>query len=83
VIDDQRITLSAGSSAFAPRGTAHTFQNFHHAPVHMLVMVNPGNFQRFFEQLSALNRGLPVPDLVQTEKLMNDYGIDLLGPPLS
>jgi hypothetical protein len=49
----------------------------------MLVMVTPGGFNQFFEELASLNRGLPEPDLVRTERLMNSYGIELLGPPLS
>jgi quercetin dioxygenase-like cupin family protein len=82
-VDGQRTILRAGGSAFAPRGTAHTFQNFGPAPARHLVMVTPGGFQRFFEDLTLLNRGLPAPDLVRVEKLMNQYGVELLGPPLS
>jgi quercetin dioxygenase-like cupin family protein len=82
-VDGQRTILRAGDSAFAPRGTVHTYQNFGVVPARHLVMVTPGSFQRFFEELSLLNRGLPAPDLVQAEKLMNKYGVELLGPPLS
>jgi hypothetical protein len=53
------------------------------AAAQMLVMVTPGGFNRFFEDLSSLNRGLPVPDLARTEQLMKNYGMELLGPPLS
>ena len=83
-IDGCRTVLHAGDSAFAPRGTAHTFQNFDSVTGRMLVMVTPGaSFQQFFEELSSLNKGLPAPDLVRTEQLMKDYGLELLGPPLS
>jgi uncharacterized cupin superfamily protein len=82
-IDGCRTVLHAGGSAFAPRGTAHTFQNFGSAAARILVMVTPGtSFQQFFEEVSSLNRGLPAPDLVRTEQLMNHYGLELLGPPL-
>jgi quercetin dioxygenase-like cupin family protein len=81
--EGRRSVLHEGGSAFAPRGTAHTFQNFGTATAHMLVMVTPGGFHRFFEELSSLNRGLPAPDLVRSEWLMNKYGIELVGPPLS
>jgi hypothetical protein len=37
----------------------------------MLVMVTPGGFNQFFEELSSLNRGLSAPDLARTEELMN------------
>ena len=55
-IDGQRTVLHAGDSAFASRGTGHAFQNFGDAAVQMLVMVTPGGFYRFFEELSSLNR---------------------------
>jgi hypothetical protein len=58
-------------------------RTFGDAVARMLVMVTPGGFHRFFEELSSLNRGLPAPDLARTEQLMNSYGIELLGPPLS
>ena len=82
-ISDQRIILDAGDSAFSSRGTAHTYQNFGDARARMLVMVTPGDFHRFFEELSSLNKGLPTPDLARTEQLMNEYGMEVLGPPLS
>jgi quercetin dioxygenase-like cupin family protein len=82
-VDGQQTILRAGSSAFAPRGTAHTYQNFGPAPARHLVMVTPGGFQRFFEELTLLNRGPAAPDLVRVEKLMNEHGVELLGPPLS
>ena len=81
-VDGQRTILPAGGSAFAPRGTAHTYQNFSPAPARTLVLVTPGHFQRFFEELTLLNRG-PAPDLVRVEQLMNKHGVELLGPPLS
>jgi quercetin dioxygenase-like cupin family protein len=83
VVDGERNVLHAGGSAFAPRGTAHTFKNFNDSPAEMLVMTTPGRFNLFFEELAALNAGRSTPDMEGTERLMNDYGIELLGPPLS
>ena len=82
-IDGHRTVLYTGGSAFMPRGTVHTYQNFGEGAAQILVMVTPGGFHRFFEELSSLNRGLPAPDLVRTEQLMKDYGMELLGSPLS
>jgi mannose-6-phosphate isomerase-like protein (cupin superfamily) len=82
-IDGRRTVLPAGGCAFAPRGTAHTYQNFGVANAQILVMVTPGGFNQFFEELSSLNAGLPAPDLARTEQLMNSYGMEVLGPPLS
>jgi quercetin dioxygenase-like cupin family protein len=82
-ISDQQIILDAGGSAFASRGTVHAFQNFGDTAAQMLVMVTPGGFHQFFAELSSLNKGLPAPDLVRTEQLTKDYGMELLGPPLT
>jgi hypothetical protein len=49
----------------------------------MLVMATPADFDHFFRALDALNRGLATPDYAGTERLMNDYGMELLGPPLA
>lgn len=46
-------------------------------------MVTPGGFQRFFEELASLTRALPAPNLVRVQQLMNEYDVELLGPPLS
>jgi quercetin dioxygenase-like cupin family protein len=82
-VDGQQTILRAGGSAFAVRGIIHTFQKFGPAPARHLVMVTPGVFPRFCEELTLLNRGLAAPDLVRVEKLMNKYGVELLRPPLS
>lgn len=82
-VDGKRTETVAGCAAFAPRGTVHTFQNFSDTTGHMLVMVTPAGMDRFFEDVTALNKGLSQPDFAATEKLMNDYGIEMLGPPLA
>jgi len=82
-VDGQRFSGSTGSCAFAPRGTAHTFQNFGEKEAHLLVMVTPSGLERFFEDVTALNKGLSQPDFARTEQLMQSYGMELLGPPLA
>ena len=82
-VDGQRFSGGAGASAYAPRGTAHTFQNFSDVPAHILVMVTPAGLERFFDEVDALNAGLSTPDFAGTERLMKEYGMELLGPPLS
>jgi hypothetical protein len=36
----------------------------------------------FFARYAA-NKGLAVPDLARSEQIMNEYGIEMLGPSLS
>jgi quercetin dioxygenase-like cupin family protein len=82
-VDGQRLQTVSGCSAFAPRGTVHTFQNFSDTTAHMIVLVTPAGLDRFFEEVTTLNKGLSQPDLAGTEKLMNNYGVEMLGPPLT
>jgi mannose-6-phosphate isomerase-like protein (cupin superfamily) len=82
-IDGERGVLSAGESSFAPRGTAHSFRNFSDSAAEILVMAAPGRFNLFFEELASLGAAGSPPDPAAMERLMQGYGIELLGPPLS
>jgi len=81
-VDGKRTTAGAGASAFAPRGTVHTFQNFKDEPAKLLVMVTPAALDRFFEELTEMNKGLSQPDFARIAELMTSYGMEILGPPL-
>lgn len=78
-VDGERMVLPAGGSAFVPRSTAHSFKNFGNTQAQILVMVTPGSFQHFFEKLSSLGS----PDPTRLEQIAKEYGIEILGPPLS
>lgn len=83
-IDGERTVAKAGDSAFAPRGTVHAFQNFTQETGRILVMTTPGtDFNQFFVALSAHNMGLVAPDLPSSVQIMMEYGIEMMGPPLS
>ena len=81
-IDGQRTLAGPGTTAFAARGTVHTFQNFEKAAARMLVMVTPAGLDNFFLDMAEANRGLAAPDLARTQQIMNSYGLELMGPPL-
>lgn len=82
-VDGHRTVLRVDASGFAPRGTAHAYQNFSGSTARMLVMTMPGGFERFFAEVSAATEGQSAPDFARLEGLMNQYGMELLGPPLS
>jgi quercetin dioxygenase-like cupin family protein len=82
-IDGQRIVLRKGGSAFAQRGTVHTIQNFTDAPVEVLVVVMPGGFLDFFEELSLASDRASASEPAEIERIAKKYGIEILGPPLS
>jgi quercetin dioxygenase-like cupin family protein len=78
-VDCGRMVLPGGGAAFAPRGTVHSFQNFSNTQAQILVMVTPGDIHHFFQKLSSLSS----PDPARLEQLAKEYGIEILGPPLS
>jgi quercetin dioxygenase-like cupin family protein len=78
-VDGERMVLPRGGSAYAPRGTVHAFQNFSATQARILVLVTPGGFHHFFEKLSPM----PWPDPARLEKVAKEYGIEILGPPLT
>jgi quercetin dioxygenase-like cupin family protein len=78
-VDSERMILPAGGSAFAPRGTVHAFQNFGTTQARILAMVTPGGFHQFFEKLSSLSS----QDPARLDQIAKEYGIEILGPPLS
>jgi len=82
-IDGERSFHRAGSSVFAPRGTVHTFKNFEDVPAYILAVVTPGRFQHFSEDLSFSSSGQAVQDQGRIKTLASEYGIEILGPPLS
>jgi quercetin dioxygenase-like cupin family protein len=81
--DGERSVLSAGSSAFTPRGAAYALQNFDDSPAQILAVATPGRLNLFLEELDSLNAGLPAPDMEGTERLATKYGMEILGPPLA
>jgi quercetin dioxygenase-like cupin family protein len=61
-VGDHAYEATAGTVAFVPRGTPHTFANASEEPSRSLVLVTPGGFERYFEELIALitqTGGLP------------------------
>lgn len=61
-VGDHAYEASAGTVAFVPRGTPHTFANTSEEPSRSLVLATPGGFERYFEELIALieqTGGLP------------------------
>jgi len=82
-IDGRRIVLRRGGSAFAPRGTAHTYQNFNGAAAEILALVTPGGVNQFFEDLSLFYRRRSPSSPAEIEPIAKKYGIEILEPSLS
>jgi mannose-6-phosphate isomerase-like protein (cupin superfamily) len=71
-IGDRAYEAGPGTVAFVPHGTPHTFANTSERPARSLVLVTPGGFERYFEELIALiarTGGIP------PEEDLRDLGI--------
>ena len=59
-LGDELCTRTAGETAFAPRGSAHTLANMSGAPAAYLLICTPGGFEARFEgRLSAAAEQTP------------------------
>jgi len=82
-VDGEELHAGAGCTVFAPKGTAHTFQNSGTTTGRMLVMVQPAGLEEFFSELSAVTAGMAVPEMAVVVPVFEKYGLELLGPPLA
>jgi mannose-6-phosphate isomerase-like protein (cupin superfamily) len=78
-IDGRRIPAGPGASLYAPRGTAHTFQNVGAAPGRLLVVSQPAGLDSFFIDMDAAAAGNAQPDLATLLPIFEKYGLELLG----
>lgn len=70
-----------GETAYVPRGTEHTFRVIGDRPSRHLVILTPGGFEAFFEEMAA--RGLRVPeDMDRIAAAGSRHPLSFTGPPL-
>ncbi len=62
-VGESTIHASAGAFVLIPRGAVHTFANPGSKPARCLVLLSPGGFEKFFEELAkvAATSGYPPP----------------------
>jgi mannose-6-phosphate isomerase-like protein (cupin superfamily) len=82
-IDGEKLPAGPGCTLFAPRGTAHTFQNVGKTPGRLLVIVQPAGLDVFFDEVAQIASGMAQPDLKVIVPLFQKYGLELLGPPMA
>lgn len=81
-VDGEEIPAGPGCTLFAPRGTAHTFQNVGKTIGRLLVIVQPAGLDIFFDEVAQVASGMAQPDLQVIVPLFQKYGLELLGPPM-
>ena len=76
-------TLPAGASIWLPRGIPHVWANMATTESKLILVVQPGGFEKFFEEMGAAMSHTTAADAEKTMAAMfAKYGMEMLGPPL-
>jgi quercetin dioxygenase-like cupin family protein len=73
--------LEPGQSAFVSRGTEHTFRVVSEQPARKLVILTPGGFEGFFEEMAKGGYRIP-QDMEDVARISAQYHNQFTGPPL-
>jgi mannose-6-phosphate isomerase-like protein (cupin superfamily) len=76
---DREVVLASGGYITKPRGEMHTMWNAGKVPAHMIEIISPAGFEKFFQELSDLLAEGPPPLEVLSE-LGNRYGLQFGNP---
>jgi mannose-6-phosphate isomerase-like protein (cupin superfamily) len=77
----QTLRAGPGSCVYGPRGVPHTFRNPGPGNARILVLFNPGGFERFGRELEKLfPPGAPL-DIPALTRLMEAHGMRVLTEP--
>lgn len=80
-IDGHEQILSAGESAFIPKGKEHTFKVLEGAPCRHLVILTPGGFEGFFDEMAKGQFAIP-DDMPAIIEAGSRHNLTFTGPPL-
>ena len=77
---------SAGSLAYVPKGTLHTFKNIGTSPSRVVAIISPGGFEKFFvEAGEPATEGSSAPEgepeVGRIVKIGQKYGLEIPPPP--
>jgi len=73
-VGDDRETLQAGDCIFLPRGIPHRLQNISSEQAQIIMLIQPGGLEEFFERVEQLSKnGPPSPDTLR--ELAARFGI--------
>ena len=69
-----------GGSIWLPRGIPHVWANTATTEGKLILMCQPGGFEKFFDEIGNLPMSKKSPDTMK--ELMAKYGMEMLGPPI-
>lgn len=81
-LDGETTVRGPGESQFIPRGKPHTFIILEGDLSRHLVILTPGGFEGFFEDMAAGQYAIP-DDMAQIEQSAQKFNLTFCGPPLT
>lgn len=73
------VLLEKDGSAFLPRAIPHSYRNPGNEPARYLVLITPGGFEKYLEELAALPKNQP-PAPETLVAMGKRYGLEFPGP---
>ena len=80
-LEGRTIFAGTGQAVFVPRGAEHTFRNCGALPCRHLVILTPGGFEGFFEEMAAGRFRVP-EDMPAVIEAGARHNLTITGPPL-
>jgi len=73
------ISAKPGTTLFAPRGIPHTYRCLGKTPGKLMVVLTPGGFEKFFEEIGAMTPQQQ-QDIPRVMEIGKRYGLEFLPP---
>ncbi len=81
-VDGKQSPLPAGGSILLPRGLRHRWANTSKDEGKVIIMLQPGGFEGFFDDLFKVLAKNPLADRAEMGGLFAKYDMELLGPAI-
>ena len=81
-LEGKRVHCGPGQSIFVPRGMEHTFRIVSDVPCRHLIILTPGGFEGFFQEMAAGQYAIPA-DMAKIVEIAERYHLTFTGPPLA
>ena len=80
-IGEETYEAACGDCLHIPKGTPHAWINLHQKTARILAILSPGGSEGFFQTMSSSPSDQLTAEFLA--KLAQDYGTEILGPPLA
>jgi hypothetical protein len=80
-VRDERRGAGPGDTVVVPGSVAHIFANLAAEPARFTIIITPGGFESYFEEITPLIFD-GKPDIEAIGRLAESYGVVTVGPPL-